>query len=80
MAMGKWKTMESAPWDGTAVLAFWPPTRGSKVTERSYGVTKYRNGGWVNVDDCGESYSEPTHWMPLPAPPKENNHAEGADK
>jgi len=21
-----------------------------------------------------------THWMPLPAPPKENNHAEGADQ
>lgn len=23
---------------------------------------------------------EITHWMPLPAPPKENNHAEGADQ
>lgn len=29
----------------------------------------YPDGGWWTSCDC-----EPTHWMPLPEPPKEDNH------
>lgn len=30
------------------------------------------NGHWY--DECGWSRGEPTHWMPLPEPPKEDSN------
>jgi len=65
-----WKPISSAPKDGTPVLAFWTGgTEAATVYGRSYGITMFKRGEWVNVDNCDDTYSEPTHWMPLPAAP-----------
>ena len=65
----RWQTIDSAPKDGTHILAYgkgygqythvtwWVPHIAAKCGER-YGW-HYPQNGWM----------EPTHWMPLPAPP-----------
>lgn len=60
----EWQPIETAPRDGTPVLA---------ATSRSQYVA-WNNGRsdmWVFVDDGrGNSFFfRPTHWMPLPPPP-----------
>jgi len=76
--MTKWQPIETAPKDGTAILA-WPINGNgfySKDEEDriSYVVRWYaRNAVWLEAS--GEEYMQcyPTHWMPLPAPPKMEN-------
>jgi hypothetical protein len=50
-----WRTMDSAPRDGTPILTWGPeffaPT-----------MNYWHNGGWYD-------YGDPTHWQPLPSPP-----------
>lgn len=70
--MNKWKPIESAPKDGETVLAYHKnigshtvsyrlPVRGEPGNE-----TDYRKQ-WR---DSSGRYFNPTHWMPLPEPPK----------
>jgi hypothetical protein len=66
--MSEWQPIETAPKDGTAVL----------VSEGRfcYCVEWNEEFDWWAVDDnkLGPFRlrgSAPTHWMPLPAPPKE---------
>ena len=56
--MSDWQKIETAPKDGTEVLA----CEGSWVF--IVGCDRY---GWVD-NAAGEERS-PTHWMPLPEPP-----------
>jgi DNA-binding XRE family transcriptional regulator len=61
----KWQPIETAPKDGEAVLL------GHSNASFS-GWWDQRSGGWV--DGCTDAFDElshyePTHWMPLPAPP-----------
>lgn len=63
-----WQPIETAPKDGTTVIAFMP----SEEPSLAYcaGAGRSRDGGdwWVWTE---RSYvGRPTHWMPLPAPPK----------
>ena|SRR5579862_846167 len=60
-----WRTMESAPRDGTEIL-----------TTNDYNATRYivsyHNNGWLITKPAGRDpniYFHPTHWQPLPAPP-----------
>ena len=66
--MKGWQPIESAPKDGTRILLGWklqeavivarwvaPDTRGDLVWE---------------LDEDGSYVKAPTHWMPLPEPPK----------
>lgn len=73
--MSEWQAIETAPKDGTEILAFFGPHTG--VVQVSWGEAA--SGGfelWV-VDDHKHGpfylrgYSEPypSHWMPLPDPP-----------
>lgn len=82
--MVTWKTIESAPKDGTAVLVMldvWPGTATGRADECN-GHNTYvaawwagENGGrgaWICYMDAIEDPRcpvEPTHWMPLPPPP-----------
>ena len=57
-----WQPIDTAPKDGVAVL-LWCPER--KNTHKCY----WRDGAWQRNNDT--LIEEPTHWMPLPDPPKE---------
>lgn len=68
-----WQPIETAPKDGTRILAFmvdraeirkgFPPAELDGI-DVIYWSTIH-NGGWVS-----HRFGSPTHWMPLPEPPK----------
>lgn len=62
--MSEWKPIETAPKDGTPLLLFgiYPGDQ-----QPLWWVT----GGWQNGRFRGDyATPPPTHWLPLPAPPK----------
>ena len=69
--MTDWQPIETAPKDGTEVLGWSPdPRDGIAIVKYETGLTM---GKWSVVHDA-ESWAwnnyDPTHWMPLPEPPK----------
>jgi len=65
MRESEWENIDTAPKDGTDVLAFEYPTI----------MVMYFNGyNWVQSDNQASEWSPdrqcPTHWMPLPEPPE----------
>ena len=65
----QWQPIETAPRDGSEVLVCRAATKhfGSYcVVAAWWGNTK----GWCVDDPMYPLHFEPTHWMPLPAPPK----------
>ena len=80
-----WKTIDSAPIDGTAVLVMrdiWPGTASGRAEECN-GHNTYVAAWWASEGSDGKGrwvcYMDavfdptcplaPTHWMPLPLPP-----------
>jgi len=61
---GGWRTMESAPEPGTVVLLY-APSYARRVVEAHRSI----NGKWWTM--TGHHVKFPTHWQPLPMPPKE---------
>lgn len=65
----EWQPIETAPEDAVSVLLFIP-------TKGRFGV---KSGFYAGADECWSWYgcsgkrearaNQPTHWMPLPAPP-----------
>jgi hypothetical protein len=68
--VAEWLPIETAPKDGTWILAI---IDGEYQPGIRYApsVSRFTNGSWdyENYEDTGEEWY-PTHWMPLPAPPK----------
>jgi len=65
-----WQPIETAPRDGTAILAAWNMLYKAKRWTVQPVVFLY--GGWLHSwDEDEELPLEPTHWMPLPQPPNE---------
>lgn len=64
-----WQLIETAPKDGTRVLVAW--AHRTVATPNPTIATSLREDGWASVTGgvWRGSYA-PTHWMPLPAPPK----------
>lgn len=74
----EWQPIETAPLDGTQIIATWIDVFG----EPCVGLARYgscfvienheRTGktriGWM-CEGGSETWSVPTHWMPLPPPP-----------
>jgi hypothetical protein len=60
---GEWLPIETAPKDGTDIL-LWCPLPGSE-----YSVVGKLCDGWWQSSYEGEDVFNPSHWMPLPAPP-----------
>lgn len=61
----EWQPISTAPRDGTPVLVY-APYGGGFITQSYWKAMP--NNGHMWVVDCGEIC--PTHWMPLPSPPK----------
>lgn len=65
----KWQPIETAPKDGTAILGYFGQTAGDEPPDMA--VIRYdKKYEWVIADLDTEQVDEPTHWMPLPDPPK----------
>lgn len=62
--MTDWQSIETAPRDGTGILAKLPDS------DMPHTV-KFWRGVWVLAWDHSAlvNWDEPTHWMPLPPPP-----------
>ena len=72
--MTDWQTIESAPKDGTYFLAIELFQRvdddySEEVYPDDYQVVRWSKKGWVSFGLILSSF-EPTHWQPLPPPPK----------
>lgn len=82
-AMQQWQPIETAPKDGTKILG-WNQQLGQretfmdKYTDGSPGYKKHKESGgpidigwyWFDPIHNWASTWKPTHWMPLPEPPK----------
>lgn len=81
--MSSWRPIESAPKDGSDILFY---DRKGRYVWPAYGVKggyrplmqigRWLNGrGWMITDEQCGGYAdcEPSHWMPLPAPPEEGD-------
>lgn len=78
----RWRTIETAPKDGTAILGYGrhirsPPDaqRGVMPGDHWWGIMLWDiwhwevTPTWVFAKDGAIVWSDPTHWMPLPEPP-----------
>ena len=62
----RWQPIATAPKDGTEILGLFPDYHlRMNVTSMFWDVP----GFWVNAFEDEDYHAEPTHWMPLPAPP-----------
>ncbi len=74
--MAEWQLIESAPKDGMPILVYF----NNMYDDRQYEVARWEplsyncSPDWAAGPECGEhSFRHgvsPTHWMPLPEPPK----------
>ena len=67
----EWQPICTAPKDGTSILIFETHVGSAALTQVSRGivrVSRWRDdtipSGWVGAEN------EPSHWLPLPVPPK----------
>lgn len=74
----KWRPIETAPKDGTIILVYgyWDGELSEKDIEREVWKAHFNLGTWCL--DGSEFYAveiaNPTHWMPLPEPPKKEQN------
>jgi hypothetical protein len=70
--MTDWRTIETAPKDGTRILVPYPRFKAQNNTnvpdEYEVQIVYWKGNGW----DLGwwKLHEDPTHWQPLPEPPK----------
>jgi len=65
--MSQWKPISTAPKDGSYVILY-VPDEDSELTIACWIYGDWRS--WVWSEDCWQNVLNPTHWMPLPEPPK----------
>lgn len=73
--MDKWQLIETAPRDGSRILIC-----DMNALEPGADIVFWHRGDWATGDESPwekasnmgfkEIYDRPTHWMPLPEPPK----------
>jgi hypothetical protein len=64
-----WQPIETSPRNTKARLVWCPERRNTYVVVWSYLLP-----GWIHFSGGDrELREEPTHWMPLPKPPEEND-------
>lgn len=78
--MNNWQKIETAPKDGTRIIAFEPvgSWQGKRWGEWRIAITYWHQPG--NPENLGYWCSStadkyrPTHWMPLPKPPLDKSN------
>ena len=74
MDNSQWQPIETAPRDGTPLLLFSPAPDKWKFAggNTTSGALIWVSGGWRETGGWRGDYHKdpPTHWMPLPDPPK----------
>lgn len=71
--MSDWQPIETGPQDGTWVLTFTPSRVPQQAVMRWMPGATREQSKWV-TEDRGDWYVfGPTHWRPLPDPPKRIN-------
>jgi hypothetical protein len=72
VGVSEWSPIESAPKDGTPILAFWQPLAAWPWNEdgSNYAVAAFRDSQWRPAgDDDDTEWGTPKFWRPLPSPP-----------
>jgi len=69
MTEREWQPIETAPKDGTDILVAFPKNVGWLQIVRWW--EKKTGFQWVDGYTCKRIWNSPTHWQPLPPPPKE---------
>ncbi len=67
----EWQTIENAPFE-ISILIYDGGSRfpGIYTAHKwSIGDSVYWSGDGVGGPECENEFDDPTHWMPLPAPP-----------
>lgn len=64
----EWRTIDTAPKDGTFVLVYGPHSRANGYPGRQL-VVRWHGRAWESADDGYGVYLTPTHWMTLPKGP-----------
>ena len=64
-----WQAIETAPVDGSPILLFGPLLGGIVIGH--YRVNTLYGPTWSYEDGHSCALDVPSHWMPLPAQPKE---------
>lgn len=67
--MNEWQPIESAPKDGTEILLGWPKMRMSGYWD-TFKSNDWATDRWMTSRGVYKGKHSPTHWMPLPEPPK----------
>lgn len=69
--MDAWQSIETAPKDGTTVLAHFPQRIGYVGRQDVVPVlwSGWGGGTWQNATTGHNISAVPTHWMPVPDPP-----------
>lgn len=63
-----WQPIETAPKDWSAIIMYWPDSgENDDVMEGYYSCADGGKDCWMTTANVP---AEPTHWMPLPEPPK----------
>jgi len=72
--MTEWQPIDTAPKDGTAIL-IWPAKSSFYGDDTISYIVRWQDWKGCWIEASGEEYDTfyPTHWMPLPAPPKMEN-------
>jgi hypothetical protein len=67
MPFPEWQPIATAPKDGTRVLLWWAKDARSRIRILRWDSDLYNpEGRWT---DGEYDYDMPSHWMPLPDPP-----------
>lgn len=66
--MSDWQPIDTAPKDGTQILV-WPYWSSRSPTQVYWRDLQRKPGRWEITPSHYCAGADPTHWMPLPAPP-----------
>ena len=70
-AVPKWLPIETAPMDGSFILAYWPTMKITNFPETIFSDFCSEHDIWYLARDLDFGPVYPTHWMPLPAAPQQ---------